>query len=257
MRDFVLAGTVAAALAMLAAPASAQQSAAQPLPDWSDGWSGQATIYLWVPSFNGAQEGPDGQPLVDLDQNDVLSRLDMAFMGAAELRKGKWGLLFDAVYADLSNHGEWVQQRIDTKTSIRLGVYTLAAAYRLYDDSRTFGEVYGGARFFDARLDFGIATQNNGADGDATLDWADPIVGVRGATPLSEHWSVSGFADVGGFDGSSDLSWEIYGGANYAFGEHWAGSIGYRYLSILYQASDRAKLDMNVQGPVLGITYKF
>ena len=55
--------------------------------------------------------------------------------------------------------------------------------------------------------------------------------------PLSERWTVSGFADVGGFDGSSDLSWEVYGGANYAFAERWAGTIGYRYMSILYEAT--------------------
>ena len=54
----------------------------------------------------------------------------------------------------------------------------------------------------------------------------------------------------------SDLSWEVYGGANYAFADPWAGTIGYRYMSILYEA-DKATLDIDVQGPVLGITYKF
>ena len=92
---------------------------------------------------------------------------------------------------------------------------------------------------------------------DTSVDWVDPIVGVRGAIALSERWTLSGFTDVGGFDGSSDLSWEVYGGANYAFAERWAGAIGYRYMSILYEASERATLDIEVQGPVLGITYKF
>ncbi len=60
-------GLAAAALAALAVPASAQA-----LPDWSNGWSGQATIYAWIPAINGAQEGRDGEPLVDLDQTNVL-----------------------------------------------------------------------------------------------------------------------------------------------------------------------------------------
>jgi opacity protein-like surface antigen len=248
----------ALALISLGGTASAQQAAvAQPLPDWSAGWTGQATIYAWIPSVNGAQQGPDGEPLVDLNQNDVLSRLDMAFMGAAELRKDKWGLLLDIVYADLSNDGAWLQERVTTSTGIKLGVYSLAAAYRVYDADRSFADVYAGARYFASTLTFDIASRNLGRNVKATLDWADPIVGVRGATPLGGRWTVSGFADVGGFDGSSDLSWEVYGGANYAFSQHWAGTIGYRYMSILYEASDRAKLDIDVQGPVFGVTYKF
>ena len=246
-------GLAAAALATLAVPASAQA-----LPDWSNGWSGQATIYAWLPAINGAQEGPDGQPLVDLDQANVLESLDMAFMGAAEIRKDRFGLLLDIVYADLSTDGEWVQGRIDTETGTRLGMYTVAAAYRVYDVDRTFVDLYGGARFFDTKLTFSLDTANlGGFDREANLDWTDPIVGIRGATPLTERWSVSGFADVGGFDARDDLSWEIYGGMNYAFNDAWAGTIGYRYMSILYQASDRARLDIDIQGPVLGVTYKF
>jgi len=246
-------GLAAAALVALAAPTSAQA-----LPDWSNGWSGQATIYAWLPAINGAQEGPDGQPLVDLDQANVLESLDMAFMGAAEIRKDRFGLLLDIVYADLSTDGEWVQGRIDTETGTRLGMYTVAAAYRVYDVDRTFVDLYGGARFFDTKLTFSLDTANlGGFDREANLDWTDPIVGIRGATPLTERWSVSGFADVGGFDARDDLSWEIYGGMNYAFSDAWAGTVGYRYMSILYQASDRARLDIDIQGPVLGVTYKF
>ena len=243
----------AAALAALAAPA-----AAATLPDWSTGWSGQATIYAWIPAINGAQQGPGGQPLVNLNQNDVLSRLDMAFMGAAEVRKDRFGLLVDIVYADFSSDGQWVQGRIQTSTSVRLGMYTVAGAWRAWEADRSFVDVYAGARFFDTSLSFGIDTRNFGSrNGDVSLDWTNGIVGVRGATPLTERWSVAGFADVGGFDASDDLSWEVYGGMNYAFTDAWAGTIGYRYMSILYQATDRAKLDLDLQGPLFGITYKF
>lgn len=241
------------ALASLAAPA-----AAETLPDWSAGWHGQATIYGWLPTINGAQTGRNGEPIVDLDTNDVLSSLDMAFMGAAVIRKDKWGLLLDAVYADLSSDGEWVRGRVKTETGVRLGMYTVAAAYRPWEDGRSFVDVYGGARFYNTRLTFDIdPTLLPGRSGDVTVDWVDPIVGVRGGMPLSDRWSLAGFADVGGFDGNDDMSWEVYGGANYAFTDRWEGTIGYRYMSILYQASDRARLDINIQGPVFGVTYKF
>lgn len=243
------AATALVVLAALAAPASAQQAS---------GWTGQATIYGWIPAINGAQEGRDGEPIIDLDQQGVLSRLDMAFMGAAEIRKDRFGLLLDVVYTDFSNDGEWVQGRLQTETGLRLGMYSVAAAYRVHDAGATFVDLYAGARFFDTKLSFDFSTPNFDArDRDTSLDWADPIVGVRGAMPLSGDWSVSGFADVGGFDARDDLSWEVYGGVNYALTDAWAATLGYRYMSILYQATDRAKLDIDIQGPVLGITYAF
>jgi opacity protein-like surface antigen len=232
-------------------------ASAETLPDWSGGWSGQATLYAWLPVINGSQEGPDGQPLVDLDTNDVLSRLDMAFMGSAVLSKDRWVLLLDAVYTRLSNDAQWVQDRVETSTKTRIGMYTVAAGYRLYDVDRAYVDLYAGARFFDTQLDFGIATDRRGRSASASLDWADPIVGVHGGLPLSERWSLTGFADVGGFDGASDLSWEVYGGANYAFAEHWAGVLGYRYMSIQKSVTDKAALDIDIQGPVIGVTYKF
>ncbi len=232
-------------------------AAAAGLPAQTDSWSGQATLYLWLPVINGAQQGPDGEPLVDLEVNDVLSRLDMTAMGAFELRKDRFGLLFDAVYVDLSNDAQWVQDRVSVSTATTVGMYTLAAAYRLYDDPRSAVDVYAGGRYFDTSLDFGIATDRRGRTASADVSWSDAILGFRGGVALNERWSLRGFADVGGFDGSSDLSWQVFGGANYAFGEHWDATLGYRYLSVLYQASDRAKLDLDIQGPVVGVSYRF
>ncbi len=243
-------GTVALSFG-LAGAASAQ------VVDWTQGWSGQATLYAWIPSITGAQQAPDGEPLVNLDNADVLDAIDMAFMGAAEVRKGKFGFLFDAVYADLSQKGTWVQGRLDTKVETKLGFYTAAAFYRAHESERGFVDVYGGVRYFDTSTTFEANTVQNNRSLTADISWTNGIVGIRGGIPLSEKWSLSGFADVGGFDAKSDLSWEVYGGANYAFAENWAATLGYRYLSITYAASDLATLDIDVQGPLIGVTYKF
>ncbi|MFT3972306.1 MAG: arylsulfatase [Amaricoccus sp.] len=62
-------------------------AAAQAMAQDAGGWSGKATLYGWFPVINGAQQGPDGAPLVDLELSDVLSRLDLVAMGSFELRK--------------------------------------------------------------------------------------------------------------------------------------------------------------------------
>jgi hypothetical protein len=50
-----LAATAPAPVVVAPAPA--------PVADWTQGWSGQATIYAWIPAINGSQEGPDGSPI--------------------------------------------------------------------------------------------------------------------------------------------------------------------------------------------------
>ena len=252
MRAILLTG--AATLALATGAASAQTA----VPDWTRGWSGQATLYLWLPTINGSQEGPDGQPLVDLDTNDVLSALDAAFMGSAFFQKDKFGILLDAVYAKLSSDGTWIQQRVSTETETKLGFYTAALSYRVLDDPKGFVDGYAGARFFDTSVDFKIGTANLGqASFSKDLSWTDFIVGVRAGYTINDRWSLHGFADYGGFDGADDQSWELYGGANYAFADHWAGTFGYRYVSIQKRVTDRAALDIDIQGPLFGVTYKF
>lgn len=223
----------------------------------TDGWSGKATLYGWLPVINGAQEGPDGQPLVDLETSDVLSRLDLVAMGGFELRRGRFGLLLDAMYADLGSEAAWRQGGLAVSTDTKIGMYTLATAYRASEGPHHSVDVYAGARFFESKLDFGIATGLGGRTASADLSWSDPIVGLRGAYALDDRWTLRGFVDAGGFDTSSDLSWQAYAGASYALNDRWEAAFGYRYLSVLYEASDRAKLDVDVQGPLVAIGYRF
>jgi opacity protein-like surface antigen len=254
MRRVLTTGMAIAALgtaALGALPAAAQTAG------WTQGWSGQATLYGWLPVINGKQEGPGGQPLIDLDTSDVLSALDMAFMGSAIFQRDRFGILLDAVYADLGTDGTWIQNRVSTSTNTKLGMYTAAAFYRVHDADRAFFDVYGGARYFDTSVDFELSSTRLRRSFRSSLTWTDAVAGVRGGLPLSERWSLTGFADVGGFDSGSDLTWQVYGGANYDFSENWFATIGYRYVSIEKEVTERATLDIDMQGPLLGISYRF
>ena len=91
---------------------------------------------------------------------------------------------------------------------------------------------------------------------EVTVSWVDPIIGLRGAYPLNDRFSVSGRADIGGFGVGSELTWQAYGGVNYAFTDAWYGTLGYRYMSIDYEA-DRLTLDIDLHGPLIGVTYQF
>ena len=49
---------------------------------------------------------------------------------------------------------------------------------------------------------------------------------------------------------------DLYAGVTYAFSERWVGEAGYRFLAIDYQAK-RVDLDVDIHGPVIGLTMRF
>lgn len=88
----VMKATVACLAVALATPALAQGS------DWSFALS----PYVWVPGITTSVETARGTVEADMSRSDVLSKLDFAFMGAFEARQGRWGLIADLFYANLS-----------------------------------------------------------------------------------------------------------------------------------------------------------
>jgi opacity protein-like surface antigen len=111
-------------------------------------------------------------------------------------------------------------------------------------------------RAYGIETDFGLQIGQLAGEREATVNWIDPIVGFRGAYPLGDRFSVSGRADIGGFGVGSELTWQAYGGVNWLFADSWAATLGYRYMSIDYEA-DRLTLDIALQGPLIGVTYEF
>ncbi len=237
---------VAALMAAAATPLAAQE------------WKGSFTVYGWLPVIEGGQEGRDGKPVVDLDAKDVLDALDLAFMVTGQLHRDRWGALFDVVYADLNSDAE-AKAPFTAKASAGTTLWfaTLAGAYRLTGDDDNYVGVYAGLRYYDASADIKVSLLDDRARRTVRADanWVDPIVGVQGRYPLSERWSIYGFGDIGGFDVGSNFSWQAYSGVNYAFNDRFAGNLGVRFMSIDYD--DEVKLDLDLYGPLFGVTYRF
>lgn len=241
--------SIAAATALLAAgvsPLAAQE------------WTGNFTLYGWLPVIEGAQEGRDGKPIVSLDAKDILEALDLAFMATGQVRRDRFGVLFDVVYTDLSTDAK-AKPPFTAKASVGTTVWfaTLAGTYRLTGDDENFVDVYGGIRYFDTSADIKVSFLDDRVRRSFNVDanWVDPIIGVQGRYPLGERWSLYGFGDVGGFDAGSNLTWQAYSGVNYAFNDAFAGNLGFRYMSIDYE--DDVTIDVDLYGPVFGVTYRF
>lgn len=91
---------------------------------------------------------------------------------------------------------------------------------------------------------------------EASKDWVDPVVGLRGYLMLHKHLALSARCDVGGFGVSSDLVWQALALALVPFNDTVALEIGYRYMDYDYHR-DGFLFDMQLSGAVIGVGFTF
>jgi opacity protein-like surface antigen len=219
-------------------------------------WQGNVTLYGWMPTLGGTQAGPDDTPKIDLDAENVIDALNGAFFGTANFQKGKFGVWLDLVYADISSTGSLHRLGLPVDVGTKVPMGTIAATYRVYENDGAWVEALGGLRSFKVDVSGSLDLPRRSIDRDASANWVDPIIGLRGAMPLGHSFGIGGTADIGGFSVGSKLTWELAAHVSYDFTENFAGVLGYRYISIDYSGSDLA-LDMDLYGPLAGLTWKF
>lgn len=262
------------ALAVVAMAAAGPLSA-QTAPGASDPWTWRATVYAWLPSINGTTNfrGLPGGGEIDLETNPegYLSRLQFAFMGSLEARRGPWSVLGDAIYLNMGNHasrinaisgpGGNVTVPVDTGTTTNLEGFVgmLAGGYAILQQPGARADVLAGVRY--ARLKSSLDWQLAGPAGvlarsgsaQVTKGLTDGIVGVRGSVDLSDRWFVPWYADIGA--GSSRVTWQAMAGIGYRLG--WGDvTLAYRHLAYDFH-SDRIASDLNFSGPAVALGFKF
>ena len=236
-------------IAALGGPALAQEN----------GWSFALSPYLWTPGISSSVATGFGTLDADASIDDVLSALDFAVMGAFEARNGRWGLIADLVYSDLTETNDtpfgvlFSQARVDTD----LTMATVYAGYRVHEDDRVALDVLVGARAVWLDVDVGLRPGALPARSfGLSDDWVDPLVGLRGRIDLNDRWFATALADVGGFDAGSDLTWQVLATLGYQFNARWSVQGGWRQLSIEKEMEGR-DVELDLGGPALGFTVRF
>lgn len=235
--------------ALLAAPVAGQDS----------GWSFALSPYLWAPGIKSSVGTAWGSVEVDKSTGDVLSSLDLAFMGALEARNGRWGLIADLFYAKLSgSRGTplgllFAQARMETEAK----AMTAYAAYRVANSERVSLDLMAGLRVstIDLQLSLSpglLARQTIGV----SETWVDPVIGARTHVALNDSWFATAFADVGGAGGDADLTWQVFASLGYQINPRWSVQGGWRYFSAEKEIDGR-DVEIDFSGPLLGFTARF
>ncbi len=280
--------------ALTAAPARAQQTPPPaPLPGPSSPtpidrqYDGQTHItlapYVWAPTVKlNTQFSIPTLPTrpariiasnIAVGPSDYLPKVDSAFMGAFDARKGILDLFGDVIYLNAASSATFVgtisgplnrihiPYTVNTTARISPAIWELAAGVTLAHNDFADVSFFAGTRQFpiSTALSYnavvgrrGIITPSGSLH---TFDAADDmILGLRGRVFFNQRLFVPYYGDFG--NGSNNQSWEAYGGAGYAF-DHGQTIIAlYRALNYFNFPLTAHTQRFNMAGPLLGYTFQ-
>lgn len=266
-----IAVTLLAAVATGASSAVEAQTQAQP-----DDWRFRATVYGWFPGLSGTTRFPSGAsgPSINVNANDLVSNLKMAFMGTLEAQHGKWGALVDWVYTDVGDdkfgtrqfslNGRPLAAGINANLSldVKTNILTLGGTYSFIEKPEyTLGMIFG-ARMLDmdqtlnwSFVGTGLVGISRAGTSDVSMTNWDAIAGLRGRARFGDdrRWFVPYYADIG--TGNSQFTWQALAGLGYSF--KWGDVlVAWRYLDYNFKSGERVQ-DLTFNGVAAGVSIPF
>jgi hypothetical protein len=226
-----------------------------------DAWAFEATPYFWAAGSSGWARIGARTPAVNLDASfsNVWRNLDFGAMGTFEARKGRWGIIVDAVYVDLSKTSDPLAggDLGTVRLKANQAIVQAAGAYRVLDSPTTPVDVLAGVRYTHLDANTTLSSSRllpNGASHSDSVGWTDGFAGIRAAFAWTERWSVVGYADVGA--GGTKLSWQFLGSINYSISKTFVAKAGYRVISMNYDKPEFL-YDIRTAGPFIGVGIRF
>ncbi|KPK35202.1 MAG: hypothetical protein AMJ65_17545 [Phycisphaerae bacterium SG8_4] len=226
-------------------------------------WEFTADIYLWYASMGGeSATGGD----INIDAGDLIKNLDLGFMTVLGARKGKWSILSDIIYLNVSADNESTitvpsvpGPSIQVKSEVELEgwIVTPVVGYNLMQSDTARLDILAGARYLWLASDLELNTlgplqPRNRKISDSGDVW-DGIVGLKGELALGKNWSLPFYLDIGA--GETNLTWQAIGGLSYKL-KNSDLLLGYRYLAWDFDDNDVFD-DMNISGPYAGLELRF
>jgi hypothetical protein len=212
-------------------------------------WAVELTPYLWAAGLDGDTAANGAGSEIDTDYRFFsLENLDFTLGTAVEARKGRWGMLYDAMVVDFSDAFE---RSPGSEVEISGGFMEAAGALAA-TNGRPLELVFG-VRYVTLEATVDVAPVPRA---DARETWLDPLVGLRYAHAFNDRWSVMVRGDIGGFGVSSELAMNAAATFGWRVGDKLTLRGGYRVLQMDFDG-DSLVLDAILQGYVVGASWAF
>jgi hypothetical protein len=170
-----------------------------PQQSYAEGLDWTIAPYLWA-SDVGMDVAINGDPTLGVDAafNDLLDKVDMAFMGHIEASSGSFGGFFDVIYLSLGDDqvinlgpGGPILGDLEVDMDLSMNIYELGGLYRVSGDglaSSAF-DIIGGLRQVDMTTKLDIVLPGPGAtplNGKMDISETDIFIGARLVGEFSE-----------------------------------------------------------------------
>lgn len=221
------------------------------------GWRVGTSMYIWTTRLDGDMTFRGRTVPVDVPFDKIFDNLKFTFMGLVEVGKGRWSFMSDLFYAKLEPSVSTARADFDSQIEQFIGNF--AVFYNVVDNPTTRFDVYGGARVNWMETDVKVRGKVLGIvdfDESAEKTWIDPIVGFRVHHDFTDKWFIRALADIGGFEISSDLTWQAMASLGYRITDHASVGLGYRAVYTDY-TSGGTTYDVTSHGLLLGLEYRF
>lgn len=215
-------------------------------------WIVEITPYLWAAGIDGDTAADGTGSEIDTDYTFFsLDNLDFALGTSVEARKGRWGMLYDAMYVEFSDAFE---RGLNSEVEVSGGFFEAVGSFAA-PNGRPL-ELLFGMRHVSLEATVDIAPIPRAS---ARETWLDPLVGLRFVHAFDDRWSVALRGDLGGFGISSESS-ELAANVSAMFGWRLGDKLtlrgGYRMLQMDFDG-DSLLLDATLQGYVVGASWAF
>ena len=225
----------------------------------SDEWEFTIAPYLFALSLEGdVATVPGSSPAgIDVPFDDLLENLDGAIMGQFEARKGKFAIVADTYYSQIStDSGTPGSFHSGLDYEMDLFYMTLGGSYRVIEDETIKLDLIAGVRFTyldnQLTLEPGIRPESKLND---TEEWIDPFISAKINLAVNESLYFTGWA-AAAVGGDSESTYDFFAGLGYHLGDGYSIVGGYRHMMIDYEKGDFL-FDVEVSGPMLGLVIRF
>ena len=225
------------------------------------GWHFGVAPYLFLSGLSG-RVGARGRTF-DLGSADFSGgkrdNFAIGFMAAVEARKGRFVILNDLVWANITSEKDTAGPfYATTKLGTKLFIIDPEAGYRFVNSEKGSIDVLGGVRVWSVEASLNATTGVlPGFDVSQRKTWAAPVIGVRGVANITPRFFLAGKFDIGGAGIGADLTTQLYGAAGYKFTKHVAMLGGYRWLQVDYDDEAGFLFDTQMSGIMLGMKFSW
>lgn len=235
-----------------------------------EAWHFRLVPYLWAVNVDGnievgvPAEGIQNQ-LLHISENfsSILKHVYRGGMLDLNAKKGKFGLLANAMYVNLKNLNVTTSDGFEVQVNTKFGIYSVGASYNAYEYKLNHHNkfclgTYAGARYTNNKSSAAlIEAPEYGSSYDA--HWTEPFIGAMLLFDINKHWSINFSGDIGVIKKNQD-SYNLIGLIGYKPIEHITMYLGYRQFYQSFIKGSGATFfewKMHIGGPIIGVAFGF